>query len=145
MCIQNTQRLGCTLLPPLPFYLSISLSLVIPLSTWQLFVMFVSSQQSVLSGAWLVFISYISLMTSVTLGNIDIYRIAGNFRGSKLSRIRPKMIFTDLIFANFYYSAILYHIIYNFANFIFANLKKSQKEWKLLVSKVSGYTVIYYL
>ena len=52
------------------------------------------------------------------------YRIAGNFRGSKLSRIRPKIIFMDLIFANFYYSAILYRIIYNFVNFIFANLKK---------------------
>ena len=35
-----------------------------------------------------------------------IYCIAGNFRGSKLSRIRPKIIFTDLIFANFYYAAI---------------------------------------
>ena len=70
------------------------------------------------------------------------YRIAGNFRGSKLSRIRPKIIFTDLIFANFYYAAILYRIIYNFVNFIFANLKKSRKERKLLASKVSGYMVL---
>ena len=29
------------------------------------------------------------------------YRIAGNFQGSKLSRIRPKIIFTELIFTNF--------------------------------------------
>ena len=29
------------------------------------------------------------------------YRIAGNFRGSKLLRIHPKIIFTELFFANF--------------------------------------------
>ena len=29
------------------------------------------------------------------------YRIAGNFRGSKLSRRRPKIIFMEIIFANF--------------------------------------------
>ena len=68
------------------------------------------------------------------------YRIAGNFRGSKLSQIRPKIIFTDLIFTNFL-SSHLYRIINNFAIFIFANLKKSQKEQKLLASKVSSYTV----
>ena len=58
-------------------------------------------------------------LTSTSLPNIiafgrltiyyNVYRIAGNFRGSKLSRIRPKNHFHE-----FYYSAILYRIIYNF-------------------------------
>ena len=69
------------------------------------------------------------------------YCIAGNFRGSKLSQIRPKIIFMELIFANFIIQPFLYRIFHNFANFIFANLKKSRKERKLLASKVSGYTV----
>ena len=42
---------------------------------------------------------------------------------------------------NFIIQPFLYRIFYNFANFIFANLKKSRKEQKLLASKVSGYTV----
>ena len=33
--------------------------------------------------------------------SIDEYRIVENFQGSKLLRIRPKIIFTELIFANF--------------------------------------------
>ena len=53
----------------------------------------------------------------------------------------PKNHFHGINFRKFYYSAILHHIIYNFANFIFANLKKSRKEQKLLALKVSGYTV----
>ena len=53
----------------------------------------------------------------------------------------PKNHFHGFNFHEFYYSAILHHIIYNFANFISANLKKSRKERKLLASKVSGYTV----
>ena len=53
----------------------------------------------------------------------------------------PKNRFHGINFREFYYSAILYRIIYNFANFIFANLNKSRKEQKLLASKVSGYTV----
>ena len=36
----------------------------------------------------------------------------------------PKNHFHGINFRKFYYSAILYRIIYNFANFIFANLKK---------------------
>ena len=71
------------------------------------------------------------------------YRIAGNFWGSKLSWIRPKIIFTELIFANFIIQPFLYHIFHNFANFIFAILKKSRKEWKLLALKVSGYTAFW--
>ena len=70
------------------------------------------------------------------------YRIAGNFRGSKLSRIHPKNHFCGINFREFYYSAIFNTVLFIiFANFIFANLKKSQKERKLLASKVSGYTV----
>ena len=48
----------------------------------------------------------------------------------------PKNHFHGFNFREIYYSAILYRIIYNFAN-----LKKSQKERKLLASKVSSYTV----
>ena len=55
------------------------------------------------------------------------YRIAGNFRGSKLSRIRPKIIFTELIFANFIILPFCTVLFIIFANFIFANLKKSRK------------------
>ena len=69
------------------------------------------------------------------------YCIAGNFRGSKLSRICPNIIFMELIFANFIIQPFLHHIFHNFANFIFANLKKSRKERKLLASKISSYTV----
>ena len=35
------------------------------------------------------------------LNNNTGYRIAGNFQGSKLSRICPKIIFTELFFMNF--------------------------------------------
>ena len=55
----------------------------------------------------------------------------------------PKNPFHGFNFREFYYPAILYRIIYNFAIFIFANLKKSRKERKLLASKVSGYMVSY--
>ena len=51
------------------------------------------------------------------------YRIARNFRGSKLLRIRPKIIFTELIFANF--------IILPFCTvlfIIFANLKNRENS-----------------
>ena len=48
------------------------------------------------------------------------YHIVGNFQGIKLLQI-----------------------IYNFTDFIFMNFKKSQKEWKLLALKVSGYTVVF--
>ena len=91
----------------------------------------------------ILFPNYIYVITVVN------YCIAGNFRGSKLSRIRPKIIFTELIFTNFIilpFCTVLFIIFANFifANFIFANLKKSRKERKLLASKVSGYTVLLY-
>ena len=57
---------------------------------------------------------------------------------------RSTLLTHRINFREFYYSAILYRIIYNFANFIFANFKKSRKEQKLLASKVSGYTVVKY-
>ena len=55
----------------------------------------------------------------------------------------PKKHFHRINFCKFYYSAILYRIIYNFVNFIFVNLKKLRKERKLLASKVSCSTVYY--
>ena len=50
----------------------------------------------------------------------------------------PKNHFHGINFREFHYFAILHRIIYNFANFIFANLKKSRKELKLLASKFSA-------
>ena len=74
------------------------------------------------------------------LEKFNIYRIARNFRGSKLSRIHPKIIFAELIFAHFIIQPFLYRIFHNFAD-----LKKSRKEQKLLASKVSSYMVIFFL
>ena len=68
------------------------------------------------------------------------YRIAGKIRGSKLSRIRPKIIFTELIFANFIIQPFC-TVLFIISRIFSANLKKSQKVRKLLTSKVSGYTV----
>ena len=79
---------------------------------------------------------------SVVVSSDISYRIAGNFRGSKLSRIHPKIIFTELIFANFIILPFCTVLFIIFSNFIFANLKKLRKEQKLLASKVSGYTVV---
>ena len=60
------------------------------------------------------------------------YRIAGNFRGSKLSRIRPKNHFRGINFREFYYSAILYRIIYNFHEFYFCESQKIAKRAKVI-------------
>ena len=61
-----------------------------------------------------------------------LYRIAGNFRGSKLSRIRPKNHFRRINFREFYYSAILYRIIYNFREFYFRESQKIAKRAKVI-------------
>ena len=60
------------------------------------------------------------------------YRIAGNFRGSKLSRFRPKNHFRGINFREFYYSAILYRIIYNFREFYFRESQKIAKRAKVI-------------
>ena len=44
---------------------------------------------------------HVCMIRKVSGQNGTKYRIAGNFRGSKLLRIRPKIIFTELIFVNF--------------------------------------------
>ena len=60
------------------------------------------------------------------------YHIAGNFRGSKLSRIRPKIIFTELIFANFIiqpFCTVLFIILRILFSRISKNRKKSESYW----------------
>ena len=64
--------------------------------------------------------------------NIINYRIAGNFRGSKLSRIRPKIIFTELIFANFIiqpFCTVLFIISRILFSRISKNREKSESYW----------------
>ena len=60
------------------------------------------------------------------------YRIAGNFRGSKLSRICPKIIFTDLIFVNFIiqpFCTVLFIISRILFSWISKNCEKSESYW----------------
>ena len=61
-----------------------------------------------------------------------IYRIAGNFRGSKLSWIHPKIIFTELIFANFIiqpFCTVLFIISRISLSRISKNREKSKSYW----------------
>ena len=60
------------------------------------------------------------------------YCIAGNFRGRKLLRIRPKIIFTELIFANFIIQPF-YTVLFIISQILFSqiskNCKKSESYW----------------
>ena len=60
------------------------------------------------------------------------YRIAGNFQGIKLSRICPKIIFMELIFANFIilpFCTVLFIIFANFISQISKNRENSESYW----------------
>ena len=60
------------------------------------------------------------------------YCIARNFQGSKLSRIHPKIIFMDLIFANFIiqpFCTVLFIISRILFSWISKNREKSKSYW----------------
>ena len=59
------------------------------------------------------------------------YRIAGNFRGSKLSQIHPKIIFTDLIFANFIIQPFC-TVLFIIREFYFFESQKITKRAKVI-------------
>ena len=54
----------------------------------------------------------------------------------------PKNHFHVFNFRKFYHLAILYHIIYNFADFIFANLKKTKKANVICLKSFQQYGII---
>ena len=80
------------------------------------------------------------IFTRIPKHNYSKYRIARNFRGSKLSWIRQKLIFMNFIIQPF--CTVLFII----SRILFLRIsKKSWKKRKLLASKVSGYTVTNFL
>ena len=60
-----------------------------------------------------------------------IYCIAGNFRGSKLSQIRPKIIFTELIFTNFIIQPFC-TILFIISQILFSRISKITKRAKVI-------------
>ena len=76
---------------------------------------------------------------------LALFSIATLFRGSKLSRIRPKIIFMELIFVNFIIQPFCTIIIYNyFYEFYFRESQKIVKRTKVIGLNVSSYTVLFY-